>query len=121
MTAGSANIVVTVNGIALAPLPVTVPTADPFATFTLDTGAKFVVDLRQDKAPNTVANFVGLATGTKAWTNPLTNLPTNDPLYDGTKFHRCIAGFVRQGGDPYTKFSSISSSYWGQGGTRLLH
>ncbi len=52
-----------------------------------------------DKAPNTVENFVGLATGEKAWRDPKSGLMSNAPAYDGTSFHRIIAGFMIQGGD----------------------
>jgi peptidyl-prolyl cis-trans isomerase A (cyclophilin A) len=57
--------------------------------------------LFKDKAPLTVANFIGLAKGTKDWTNPITGAKkTNTPLYDGTIFHRVIPDFMIQGGDP---------------------
>ena len=56
--------------------------------------------LYDDKAPNTVANFVGLATGKRSWLDPATNAWTNKPAYDGTTFHRIIKGFMIQGGDP---------------------
>jgi peptidyl-prolyl cis-trans isomerase A (cyclophilin A) len=59
-----------------------------------------VVQLFEDKAPKTVANFVGLATGTKEWTDPKTREKVQRPLYNGTIFHRVIAGFMIQGGDP---------------------
>jgi peptidyl-prolyl cis-trans isomerase A (cyclophilin A) len=53
------------------------------------------------QAPQTVANFIGLAQGTKDWTNPATHeLEHARPLYDGTTFHRVIPGFMAQGGDP---------------------
>ncbi len=53
-----------------------------------------------DQAPKTVENFIGLATGTKAWTDPSTGKSRTDPLYDGVVFHRIIPGFMIQGGDP---------------------
>jgi len=54
-----------------------------------------------DKAPVTVANFIGLSTGTKDWKNPSNGAPMhNRPLYDGTIFHRVIPDFMVQGGDP---------------------
>ena len=51
-------------------------------------------------APNTVKNFVGLATGEIEWTHPATGQTTNEPLYSGVIFHRIIPGFMIQGGDP---------------------
>jgi peptidyl-prolyl cis-trans isomerase A (cyclophilin A) len=59
-----------------------------------------VVQLFEDKAPKTVANFVGLASGTKEWTDPKTGDKVKRPLYNGTVFHRVIPGFMIQGGDP---------------------
>jgi peptidyl-prolyl cis-trans isomerase A (cyclophilin A) len=51
-------------------------------------------------APKAVANFRGLATGTKEWTDPATGAKKHTPLYSGTTFHRVIPGFMIQGGDP---------------------
>jgi peptidyl-prolyl cis-trans isomerase A (cyclophilin A) len=59
-----------------------------------------VIQLFDDKAPKTVANFVGLATGTREWTDPKTQEKVKRPLYNGTIFHRVIPGFMIQGGDP---------------------
>lgn len=56
--------------------------------------------LEADKAPNTVANFVGLAEGTKEWTDPKTKEKKKAPFYDGLIFHRVIPKFMIQGGDP---------------------
>jgi peptidyl-prolyl cis-trans isomerase A (cyclophilin A) len=58
------------------------------------------IELFGDHAPKTVANFVELAQGTREWTHPETHKKSNDPLYNGTIFHRVIAGFMIQGGDP---------------------
>jgi peptidyl-prolyl cis-trans isomerase A (cyclophilin A) len=58
------------------------------------------VKLFPDHAPKTVANFVGLAEGTKEWKDPKTGKTEAKKLYDGTIFHRVISGFMLQGGDP---------------------
>lgn len=70
-----------------------------YATLKTSMG-EIVVQLFDDKAPKTVANFVGLATGTKEWTDPKTGEKVKRPLYNGTIFHRVIPGFMIQGGDP---------------------
>lgn len=65
------------------------------------TMGRMVCRLYSKQAPVTVANFVGLAEGTKPWTNPVTKQKMiNKPLYNGTTFHRVIPGFMIQGGDP---------------------
>src|SRR5919204_1410975 len=57
--------------------------------------------LFKEKTPNAVENFIGLATGTKDWTNPVSHAKKHGvPLYDGTVFHRVIPNFMIQGGDP---------------------
>ena len=61
------------------------------------------IQLFPDKAPKTVENFVGLAKGTKEWTDPKTQKKEKKPLYNGTVFHRVIKGFMIQGGDPLGK------------------
>jgi peptidyl-prolyl cis-trans isomerase A (cyclophilin A) len=53
-----------------------------------------------DKAPIGVANFIGLATGTKDWKTVKGVTKHGVPLYDGTIFHRVIPDFMIQGGDP---------------------
>ena len=58
------------------------------------------VELFENHAPRTVENFVGLAQGTKEWTDPSTGAPRTDPLYNGVVFHRVIPDFMIQGGDP---------------------
>ena len=65
------------------------------------TAGKMTCTLFPDKAPIGVANFIGLATGTKDWKNPVSGASKHGvPLYDGTIFHRVIPGFMIQGGDP---------------------
>ena len=70
-----------------------------FARF-VTTEGDFTVRLFDQEAPQTVENFVGLAEGTKQWSDPRTNQKVQKPYYDGTIFHRVIDGFMIQGGDP---------------------
>ncbi len=58
---------------------------NPIVTFEMENGGKFVAELYPEIAPNTVANFVELASA---------------GFYDGLIFHRVIPGFMIQGGDP---------------------
>src|SRR3954463_10389957 len=67
--------------------------------FETDKG-EIVAELFEDDAPGTVANFVGLATGTKEFTDPTTNKKTKKNYYDGLTFHRVIDDFMIQGGCP---------------------
>ena len=69
------------------------------ATFDTSEGT-FKVQLFDDKAPKTVANFVELAEGTKEWTDPKSRQKVKRPFYDGLVFHRVISGFMLQGGCP---------------------
>ena len=72
-------------------------TPGTYARFITSEGT-FTIRLFEDKAPKTVANFVELAQGTR---DPATGKPgTAKPFYDGLIFHRVIAGFMIQGGDP---------------------
>jgi peptidyl-prolyl cis-trans isomerase A (cyclophilin A) len=65
------------------------------------TAGKLTCTLFPDKAPIGVANFIGLAEGTKDWISPVTHQKKHGvPLYDGTIFHRVIPDFMIQGGDP---------------------
>ncbi|HEY2499059.1 MAG TPA: peptidylprolyl isomerase [Candidatus Angelobacter sp.] len=64
------------------------------------TAGDLTCTLFPETAPKTVANFIGLAKGTKAWTDPATGQKQTKPLYDGTIFHRVIPDFMIQGGDP---------------------
>jgi peptidyl-prolyl cis-trans isomerase A (cyclophilin A) len=70
-----------------------------YAEFITSEG-NFTIRLFDKEAPNTVANFVGLAEGTQEWTDPRTNKKVREPYYDGIIFHRVIDGFMIQGGDP---------------------
>jgi peptidyl-prolyl cis-trans isomerase A (cyclophilin A) len=69
------------------------------AHFTTTEG-NFTVRLFDQDAPDTVANFVGLAEGTKEWSDPKSGQKVKRPFYDGLIFHRVIDGFMIQGGDP---------------------
>ena len=74
-------------------------TTGTYAVFTTSEGT-FTARLFDQEAPKTVENFVGLASGTKEWTDPRTNKKVTQPYYDGIVFHRVIEGFMIQGGDP---------------------
>lgn len=74
------------------------PGAKVTATFDTTMGV-FVVRLFADECPMTVGNFVGLATGETPWMDD-SGKAQKRPLYDGTVFHRVIANFMIQGGDP---------------------
>ncbi|HEY5788154.1 MAG TPA: peptidylprolyl isomerase, partial [Microlunatus sp.] len=70
-------------------------------TATLHTNhGDITINLFPDHAPKTVANFVGLASGTKEYADPTTGAPTTGKFYDGLVFHRVIDGFMIQGGCP---------------------
>ena len=69
------------------------------ALFTTTEGS-FKIRLFDAEVPNTVANFTGLAEGTKEFVDPKTREKTTRKFYDGLIFHRVIAGFMIQGGDP---------------------
>jgi peptidyl-prolyl cis-trans isomerase A (cyclophilin A) len=69
------------------------------AHFTTSEG-NFTVRLFDAEVPNTVANFVGLASGTKEWTEPQSGRKVKRPFFDGLIFHRVIDRFMIQGGDP---------------------
>jgi peptidyl-prolyl cis-trans isomerase B (cyclophilin B) len=64
------------------------------------TKGKIVAELFEEDAPGTVANFVGLVSGSKEWTDPKTKQKVTRPFYDGLTFHRVIPNFVVQGGCP---------------------
>ena len=57
-------------------------------------------ELFDDLVPITVANFVGLATGTKSYLDPATGETVRSRFFDGLIFHRVIPEFMIQGGDP---------------------
>ena len=70
-----------------------------YAVFETSQG-NIVVRLLEKEAPQTVANFIGLAEGTKEFADPRTGQKTKRPFYDGLIFHRVIPDFMIQGGCP---------------------
>ncbi|GAC66750.1 peptidylprolyl isomerase [Gordonia soli] len=74
-------------------------TSTQTATITTNRG-DIIVELFGNHAPKTVANFVGLADGSKDYTKPNASGGNSGPFYDGSVFHRVIEGFMIQGGDP---------------------
>jgi peptidyl-prolyl cis-trans isomerase A (cyclophilin A) len=75
-------------------------TGQLYARFVTSLG-NIVIRLEEERAPKTVKNFVGLATGNQEWTHPRTGqLQKGARYYDGTAFHRVIPNFMIQGGDP---------------------
>ena len=79
-------------------------TKNPVAVMEITNGADIngtiEIELLQDIAPITVANFIGLANGTKEWTDPKTSQKVKKPYYDSLIFHRVIPDFMIQGGCP---------------------
>src|ERR1700733_7228162 len=71
-------------------------------TVVMDTSmGRITCQFFEKQAPHAVANFIGLAQGTKDWTDPVTTRKQHrKPLFDGTTFHRVIPEFMIQGGDP---------------------
>ena len=83
-----------------ANVPINVTPNGPTAVIDTSMG-RITCQFFEKQAPNTVANFIALATGTKDWTDPATKkVQHHKPLYDGTIFHRVIPDFMIQGGDP---------------------
>ncbi|MBN1517983.1 peptidylprolyl isomerase [Candidatus Sumerlaeota bacterium] len=70
-----------------------------YALFDTSMGS-FKILLYTERAPITTANFIGLAEGTKEWTDPGSGEKAKKPYYDGLTFHRVIDGFMIQGGCP---------------------
>ena len=79
--------------------PAATPTG-PTVLFDTSMG-RMTCQLFTEEAPQTAANFVALAIGSKPWTDPVTHQQvTGKPFYNGTQFHRVIPEFMIQGGDP---------------------
>lgn len=78
-----------------------IPTSQEVTAIFDTSMGKIEVKLFPKSAPKTVANFIGLANGTKEWKDPKTGqVVTDKSLYSGTIFHRVIEDFMIQGGDP---------------------
>ncbi len=73
-----------------------------YAVFQTSDG-DFIAQLYPDKAPKTVENFVGLATGKKEWTHPITQVTSKKPLYNNTLIYRIVRDVEIDGGDPVNK------------------
>jgi len=73
--------------------------SNPTATLHTNHG-DITVELFEERAPRTVENFIGLATGEQEWEDPETGETRTDPLYEDVLFHRIIEDFMIQGGDP---------------------
>jgi peptidyl-prolyl cis-trans isomerase A (cyclophilin A) len=82
------------------------------------TQGEIVVRLEEERAPKTVASFVGLALGTIDWKDAKTGKGMQGtPMYDGIRFHRVIPGFMVQVGDPQSRYTDPQSrARWGTGG-----
>src|ERR1035437_7198121 len=74
-------------------------TNDIFADFTTSMGS-FTCRLEYVKSPKAAANFIGLATGSRAWLDVPTGRVHANAFYNGLTFHRVISGFMIQGGSP---------------------
>ena len=97
--------------------PINVPgTGQLYARFHTTQGA-IIVQLEEQGAPRTVANFVALATGSIDWKDPKSGQSMQGrSLYDGVRFHRVIPGFMVQCGDPLTRYTDDAArSRWGTG------
>jgi peptidyl-prolyl cis-trans isomerase A (cyclophilin A) len=70
-----------------------------YAEFNTSMGS-YTCRLEYALAPKTVANFIGLATGQRAWLDLSSGVVNTNPFFDGTTFHRVITGFMNQGGSP---------------------
>lgn len=79
------------------------------------TQGNIVIELEEQRAPKTVANFVGLASGNIDWKDPKTGQSMKGtPMYDGVRFHRVIPNFMVQVGDPLSRHQDMRGR-WGTG------
>ncbi|UQA62476.1 peptidylprolyl isomerase [Polyangium aurulentum] len=96
--------------------PINVPGSGELHARLTTTLGEIVIKLEEQRAPNTVANFVGLATGSIDWKDPKTGQSMRGtPAYDGVRFHRVIPRFMIQCGDPLSRHPDMANR-WGTGG-----
>jgi peptidyl-prolyl cis-trans isomerase A (cyclophilin A) len=96
--------------------PIDVPGEGELYARLSTTQGNIVVKLEEKRAPKTVANFCGLASGRIPWVDaPTGKKMENTPMYDGVRFHRVIPGFMVQVGDPLTRHQDTQNR-WGTGG-----
>jgi peptidyl-prolyl cis-trans isomerase A (cyclophilin A) len=96
--------------------PINVPGSGQLYARLRTTLGDITVRLEEQRVPNTVKNFVGLATGAIDWKDPKTGQSMKGtPCYDGVRFHRVIPDFMIQCGDPLTRHPDTASR-WGTGG-----
>jgi peptidyl-prolyl cis-trans isomerase A (cyclophilin A) len=94
--------------------PINVPGTGKLYARLHTTQGPIVVELEEQRAPKTVANFVGLATGAMGWKDEHTGKSMDGKsLYEGVRFHRVIPGFMIQCGDPLSRHAGTR---WGTGG-----
>ena len=98
--------------------PINVPGSGKLYARFHTTQGSILIELEEARAKNTVANFVGLATGSMAWKDPKTGQEMQGtPMYDGVRFHRVIPAFMVQCGDPLSRHTDAGSKgRWGTGG-----
>ena len=97
--------------------PINVPGQGALYARIVTSKGTIVVQLHEDKAPKTVANFVGLAAGTIDWKDPVTGASgLGKSMFEGVKFHRVIPGFMVQVGDPRSRHPfDVAGNRWGTG------
>jgi len=98
--------------------PINVPGSGKLYARLHTTQGVIVIELYEQQAPQTVANWVGLALGTIDWKDPVTGQGMQGTsLYSGVRFHRVIPGFMVQVGDPLSRSTAPNAkARWGTGG-----